>query len=306
MHINEKTLKKRKDIFLYDLNGNKYYDFSTPLNIIGFSNKRLTHYIKNHISGTLRLTGSTIYHRRLKALFKELFGDEYELYAALSLEEIFLKMEALFLNEFAIEPVGERFKEWYPNRVPSGEKNGKAKKIKTYDMTELYLNAGSDRTKAFENVNKNDSVKILNYFWYPEIELNTLDADLVILPELYSGNFSYLNILLRKTSKLYDKAKRALTEIEEIPSLYIASSLKYYYLIKEEKNIAMPVKLEVENILQTGRLFSFKEFDKEKIIDKSKIFYDNKIVINTNAPFYSYLPLRLEDYQKKYLKRVKK
>ena len=173
-------------------------------------------------------------------------------------------------------------------------------------MAEIYLKAdgNKDRFSAEIKKIKKGNITVFNYFWYPESDIITGDADIIVLPEIYSGNFSYINILLNNNSSIIKDRNYLTSELENIPSLYISSSLKLYFLM--EKIIKNDIiKLKWNNLIFSNRIFSFIELEAKKINDISKKFLENNILLAGNPPYYSYLPLMLEDYQKKFFMRLK-
>lgn len=109
----DKIIKKCKDVFVYDLQNNKYYDLQKNTNIIGYSNKSLTNEVKNNISSKWNLLGDTVYHRRIKSLIKKIFGDKYLLTSAFSLTEYISRLMIFSIHkEYNLKFVGERFNLW--------------------------------------------------------------------------------------------------------------------------------------------------------------------------------------------------
>ena len=169
-------------------------------------------------------------------------------------------------------------------------------------MAEIYLKAGGEEEKFSSLVKalNRKEINVFNYYWFPHSSIVTGEADAIILPEIYSGTFSYANILIKKSSVLYNDRTFLVNDIEKIPSIFISSSLKYYFLMKDFLNCDI-LKPNWDDFIFSGRIFSFKEIDLEKIKSISKKFFESKILLSDQAPFYSYLPMKLEDYQKKFL-----
>ena len=191
---NKYPFKKGKGIFVYDIHSNRYYDFENNLNILGHSNKKLTATVKNHISSSWNLFGDTIYHRKIKQLHNRNFPNYY-LTNTFSLIEFFNNL-LNFANSksFKIVSTGDRFNLWiqeYCNYKNIGTKN--SAKIIIHDMAEKFLKTGEDYANLLKNIRK-EKITILNYYWFPYLEIDTCNADIIILPQIYNGNFKYLNI----------------------------------------------------------------------------------------------------------------
>ena len=61
--------------------------------------------------------------------------------------------------------------------------------------------------------------------------------------------------------------------------------------------------LQSDAIVQVNRLIKIKDnYDRDDVVRQ---FQDKHIILQTGVPGYSYLPLVLEDSQKKYLSRIK-
>ena len=106
-------IKKSKDAFVYDFQGNKYYDLRKNTNIIGYSNKNLTNAVKGYIPSKWNLTGDTIYHRRIKSLFIKLFKADYFPAAVFSLTEVISRLiNYSSEKEYNLKFYGVRFNSW--------------------------------------------------------------------------------------------------------------------------------------------------------------------------------------------------
>jgi|GEM_PF-1309121 len=298
-------LKKAKEAFVYDIKSNKYYDFKNNTNILGHSYKKLTTIVKNHISSSWDIYNNSIYHRRFIKHLNNLFGDKYHITCCFSLIEFISRLINYSINQrFNIEIIGENFKIWFDKNFNYKNIINSSKNINIYDMAKIYLSFKGNKEKIENQIRLNKyRINILNYYWYPYLDISLNDADLIILPEIYSGNFKYIILLINKESLISDKKSYYSTSINEIPSLYIVSSLKLYHLIKQiETN--NPINLGWDGFNQAGRIFIYKETSQYK-----KIIYDflNKnIILNKEPPFYNYLPLLLEEYQVKFLQGLKK
>ena len=297
------SIKKAKGTFIYDIHGGRFYDLQKNSNILGHSYKKLTTIVKNNISSKWNISDGTFYHIRMKKLFEKLFSSNYFLRTSSSLIEFILRLNNYCVdNLYNINFFGERFNLWIKekNNIFNIERKKTQKDIIIYDMAEIFLRAKGDIQKFNDFIKKlkKEEITVFNYFWYPYLDLNINNADIIILPEIYSGNFCYLNVLINKKISKYNQFSN---ELESIPSLYISSSLKMFYLIKrieKEKEI----KLKWNNFIQAGRLFSYNDiYNNDKIVDK---YFKNNIILSKKPPFYNYLPLNLEDYQIKYLNKV--
>lgn len=298
-------IKKGKDIFLYDIKSNRYYDLQRNSNIIGHSNKKLTTIVKNNISSRWNITGDTIYHRRLRSLFNRIFSANYFLTSSFCLIEIILRLHNYSINNsYNLYINGDRFNLWFNekfNNIKTKIKN-EFKNIIIYDMAEIFLSSNGDFNRFEEDVGKlkKGDITVYNYYWYPYPDIITNSADLIILPEIYSGNFNYLNILINKS--IINEQKLFSNELEDIPSLYISSSLKMYHIIKGfQKNNY--INLKWDNIIQAGRIFTSDNLNEYKNITER--YLEKNIILSKDPPYYNYLPIDLEEYQIKYLRAVK-
>ena len=147
-----------------------------------------------------------------------------------------------------------------------------------------------------KEIKLDSNLKIGNYYFYPELDINLIDFDIIILQEFLNGNFCYLNLVVKRDSifeNIFDNP-------EQIPSLYISASLKNYYLIKRY-NIKFPNFLNETLFLQKNRLFILKNI-KDNILE---YLLSKRIIVNKSLPFYNYLPIILEEHEIKYLKSIK-
>jgi len=296
-------IKKAKGLFLYDIHSNKYYDLQSNSNILGHSNKKITTIVKNHISSTWNIKSNSVYHKRLVKLINNIFGNRYGLFFCHSLSEFMLRINNYVVkNNSGIDIYYDRFKDWlFFNKIEMN-KDDKIS-INVYDAAQIYLDCkgGTQLFKEKLNEIKNDKICILNYFWYPDINIDPNNADIIILPEIFSGNFDYVLILIKNDSILSKDQKYFCNEITKAPSLYAASSLKYYHEISKTKQDL--IQLNYKGFTQSGRLFSYNDIQNYASILET--FKNNGVLLNSEPPYYSYLPLILEDYQKKFLKRIK-
>jgi hypothetical protein len=298
------TVRKGKNVFIKDLRQNQYYELDKNANIAGHSNKNLTAAVKNNISSSWNLYGNTIYHKRFKNLLLRLFSDNYEFQAGFCLEDILLRINNFAINSsYSIEFYYENFNSWLIKKANFNNEKKHEKKIKIYDMAYLYLKTGGiaeEFKKLAGNLNKGD-ITVYNYFWHPDTEIITDNADLVILPEIFSGGFKYVNLLINKKAGINLKL---FFEIGEIPSLYLASSMKLFYLIKRMQNREIP-SLGWKDFYYAKRIFCHKNPGSEDYKKTAEKIFENQVIINCDPPYYNYLPLILTESQIKYLKRIK-
>lgn len=278
-------IRKAKGPYIFYLNKkNKYFDFSSNSNILGYSFKKLTTIVKNDISSRWNIKRYSIYHRRMEKLLTRLYGSCYVWKYCFSLKEFFLRL----LPYFNINIKGKYLQEWFNTNFSSFFKNSSKQSITLFDMAYYYL-----FSREIEN---EGGYKIGNYYFYPELDFNLINFDIIILQEFLSGNFCYLNILVKKGSifeNIFDNTN-------DIPSLYISSSLKNYYLIKRYKN-KFKNFLDQNLFYQKNRLFVLKKVE-DKILE---YLFSKRVIINSSLPFYNYLPIILEEHQIKYLESLK-
>lgn len=285
-------IKKAKGAYLHFLNDEKYLDLRFNSNIIGYSDKRLTTAVKNSISSNWNIKGNTIYHRRFLKLIDTIFGNEYELFFSFSLTELFFKLLNFFTrNNITFQIYGNGFSDWLRNNFFEYKIDNFKKIFHIFDMADLYLEKSGNSLLLKEVIDSFDC-KILNYFWYPDIDIKTLSADIVILPELYSGNFEFVVLLVRRESIFSNLPFLAFNKLYEVPSLYLASALKNYYLIKRSNLLGLP-KINWIDFVQVNRIVRYNK--KEKYSDVVREFFKKKIILNENAPYYNYLPIIKDD-----------
>jgi hypothetical protein len=295
-------IKKAKNAYVYDSHSVKYFDFRDNSNIIGFSHKSLTTIVKNKLSNSWNITLKTIHHQRMTNLYKNMIGTDYILSASNSLEEFIARLMLNSRDSYSIEITGKNFDSWlrFKNIFPVS--STVKKKISLFDVNELFLESGGN-TDTFKNkINslKTGNILILNYYWFPLTEVAAGSADIIILPKIFCGNFNYAGILMKKGLQEFTGLTQSICDI---PSLYISSSLKNYYLIREMQEKYDGFKLNWEGFIQAQRLFIPADTGHAKKL--SEILSGEKIIINENPPYYDYLPIILEDYQKKFLEKIK-
>jgi len=149
-------------------------------------------------------------------------------------------------------------------------------------------------------ITKNNT--ILNYYYYPSTTFELADSTFAILPKTFSGNFNYVTVIIKSDSQFFDKLKNISCNI---PSLYLLSSLKNIFVIKqlEKLNIEKIPNLTSDKILQKGRLFIFKE-ESAALNELYNYLYEKNILINSNPPYYNYLPLCMNEHQKRHIENI--
>lgn len=290
-------IKKGKGPFLYTVKSKKYYDLRQNSNILGHSLKTITTEIKNSLSicWNLNLVETTA-HYRLKRELNRIFPPNYSLRCASSLEEFFAR---LFLNsrrERFIE--GEGFKEWLKERrIPYKSDIKEKGSLYIHDMAAHYLSGSS--YNPGENLN---FLNILNYYWHPELNIEPdSSAEGVILPELYCGNFKFIIILVKDDNK---ELLEATDSLESVQSLQINSALKQYYTIKKVKNGAFPEEVNDEFRIK-GRILTFKwPISRQRAIELTERYAERGLLLNSEPPYYSYLPKNLTENQHNFIKRA--
>ncbi len=304
------TIRKAKNSYLYDIKQSKYFDFRFNSNIIGYSNKKLTTTVKNSISSSWDIKLDSTYHRRFKTFIRKRFGDRFVLRCANSLVEFFL----LLINHYKgylFNIFDDQFDSYIKNynisldRENLDSENGKnsLKGISIYDIAHYYLHDKDIKNSIDNDATKfkDKNIKIFNYYHYPKSEMGRDLADIVILPEIYSGNFNYVNILVDKDLEGYQLFTNP---IESLPSLYLQSSIKNIFVIEKllKSNRFTFPELNEEIFIHKERLFTFR--DSSDIDAKSQKLVNKNIILNTKVPYYNYFPITLLDYQIKQLRRI--
>jgi len=239
-----------------------------------------------------------------KKLIENLCGNDYLLASSFSLMEFFSRFSAYAENmQIKLNAAGSNFKKWFDKNIIINEVKKFNKEADILDMAGFYIESGGNTSKIKEKIKTSGEYRILNYFWYPELTFDAFNSDIIILPEIYSGNFKYINILIKKKSRLFNDREIMLNSAESIPSLYISASLKNYFLIKNNEN-HQTVKLGWKNFTQVNRIFVYNKTD-EGYMEIINFYKKNRILLNENAPYYNFLPIILDDNQKNYLSRIK-
>ena len=296
-------IKKAKNAFVYDKDSNKYYDLRCNSNILGYGHKLLTSYTKNMLSSSWNIKMNTRHHDRMTGLYKRVFGEGRHIRTSNSLEEFFCRLFLSAAGKYRVIVTGKRFEKWLGMKNIKPIDGEAEKNIKIIDANEIFLSCNGDNERFKYEIRSmtenNDDTVILNYYWYPYPGIETGFADVVILPEIYCGNFGYISILVKDENDLFDEITGRLSEID---SLFISVSLKNYYLIMDALKKNNDMKLEWKGFISAGRLLVPENEDDIDML--SEKLFEDKIIINDKPPYYNYMPINLEDYQKKRLRKA--
>jgi len=288
---NDNIFKKAKGAYLYDIKSLKFYDFRFNDNILGYSDKKISTRLKNNISNGMSIVGNSVYCLRFLKILEKDFSEEYEPFFTNSLEEFIFKLEYFATNNnYKVQYMGERFIKYITCILPDKNIYPESSNICVIDAAQYYL---EDKPIPVSE----GKINVINYYRFPEYKPETLGADLVILPEFISGGMKNAYLMIKKKSALKNIIFQTLYDL---PSFFIEISLNYYRAIKSlEYGLLSVPKLKWKNIVQKGRIFSFTNEDDEPV----NKFKQNGILINP-FPDYNFLPLILEDYQKKHLLKI--
>lgn len=289
--------KRGKGPFLYTVKNQKYYDLRRNSNILGHSLKSITTEVKNSLSSCWNLNKiETTAHYRLEKELNRIFPADYCIRSASSLEEFLARLLLNIPGERVIQ--GEGFKEWLnERRLPCDNATKSPNSLYIHDMAHYYL-SGDSYTPCEGNL----SLDILNYYWYPELNFEfKSSADAIILPELYCGNFKFIIILVKEDNK---KLLDATDNLDAIQSLEASSALKQYYTIKRAKKGIFPEKVKGELQIE-GRLITFKgPINKNQAVETTEKYAQQGLLLNSEPPYYSYLPQNLTENQYNFIKRA--
>lgn len=264
---------KAKECYVRDKFGNRYFDLRRADNITGHSHRKLTTQIKNAVSGLLTLDLPTIYHKRYRKIISSLTANGlYESCFFSSPQELLLKAAVLFGN---IEADTVNMKDFL---VGHGIKSESGLKLR-------------DFTLSLPNEKKMNKT-IVWYYNYPRLleEADIPEADIVVLPALYTGYTGGCVALINRNSK---DLINICHPLEENPAIVFAASIAFYYRAKalqEQKCFSF----ENEKFLCNDRVFTLKEEYRNEMQDIAAALKSSGIVINTLAPYYSYIPLTLD------------
>jgi len=295
-----KKIKKAKNCFLHDITNKKFFDLSNIDNIIGYSNKKLTHSVKNGISAAWNIEKNSIYHQRFESFIKKEFGKDYIPLFFNSIRELFLYLKLIFEKEYSII-VENNFKTLLESYNIIFDKNHNDNNKTSINIIDCAYDLLMEKI-PLENgyIAKNNTV--LNYYYYPSTTFVVDNSIFAILPKIFSGNFNYIAVIIKSDSPFFDKLKDISCDI---PSLYLLSSLKNIFVIRQQEklNIGRIPILKSDKILQKGRLFLFncENIELEKL---HNYLYEKNILINTKPPYYNYLPLCLNEHQKRYIENI--
>ncbi len=281
-------IRKAKNNYLYTIHGKKFYDLSASTNIIGHSHRLLTTLPKNALSAAWNMRGNSIYYNRFIGFFRKKFP-LYEIFYTPDLNDFFLRLfNHGIVPTFHTADSSDALKHADIN-IPRATDS-----LHLYDASQLYLYGESpDKQNSYD---QNSNV-ILNCYWYSDLEFDTMQSDIVILPQLYCGYTDICLVLIKKTQvQQYD----FLENVINLPSFTLICCLHLYNVIKKiEAKTTCDFTINSDKIIQKGRMFAFKDNFKQYY----EILKTHNILINDKMP-YSYLPITLETYQIKYLNKI--
>lgn len=294
---NVSTVKKAKGIYLYTYDNKKIIDLSHNENIIGYSHKKITHNLKNAISNNLYSGFKTVYHNRLINIFKP-YLEDYDLMYTYSVEDFLLKYLLIRCKN------DNKNYQYLSDSKPMTDyiaKNSFLTPVNNIDLKENLIKIEDCAYNYMSNKVQNDA-DIQNGFFYPSVKLFEIKSDIVILPSFLSGNFNFTLLLIKKS---IDFRELISSNIYTLPILYTINSVTHYHLIKK-------IELETQemdftyNDDYTGnkRIFLINNFSNpDELLKKAFSLLKNGIFINTEPPYYNYLPLIMEEHQINYLRK---
>ena len=276
--------KKTNGPYIRSMKGERFFDFSSSKNIIGFTDKIVTRSLKNNTTSLLNLNQKTIYHNRLLKIFNPKMLSNHSICLFSSLKELIYY-----------------FSYYYNGMDTKGQRDSilldslgikRSDSIQLHDMAELFLN------DSVQNISPN-VINISNNYFLPFIDLNSINTknEIIILPSLMSGYIDNVYVLI--SNELLKKCK-GIRLFNQIPGYLIAHSLDFYHRIKGFSDISYP-EISNDKLLQKSRLISFSNLDNKNIEKIYKTLFDHTIIINKSPPYYSYLPGILDENQKKKL-----
>jgi len=294
-----RKIKKAKNCFLHDTTNKKIFDLSNIDNVIGYSNKKLTHSVKNGISTAWNIEKNSIYHYRFESFIKKEFGRDYIPLFFNSIRELFLYIKLTFEKEYSIIVEGN-FKTLLESYNIIFDENCSGNDKTLTNVVDCAYNLLMEKAYS-ENRCTTKNNTILNYYYYPSTTFDVDNSIFTILPKIFSGNFNYIAVIIKSDSPFFDK----LRDIScDIPSLYLLSSLKNIFVIKqlEKLSIGKIPNLKSDKILQKGRLFLFR--DNTDLNELYNYLYEKNILINNNIPYYNYFSLCMNEHQKRYIENI--
>jgi hypothetical protein len=272
---------KAKECYIRDKSGNRYFDLRRADNITGHSHKHLTTQIKNAVSTVLTLDLPTVYHKRYKKILQSLTCNGlYEICFFSTPQEFLLKVAALFNN---IEAYTANMQDFLANH---GIKKGNGIKLQDFTMQPC--------------TNKEMSQSIAWYYNFPRLldESDIPQADCVVLPALYTGYTGGCTVLINRNLKDLINIARPL---EETAAIAFVTSTVFYYKAKalqEQKCFTF----DNDKFMFNDRVFTLKDEYQNELQDVAASLKSNGVVINTVAPYYSYIPLTLDVHE---IRRIK-
>ena len=274
---------KAKECYVRDKFGNRYFDLRRADNITGHSHQKLTTQIKNAVSTLLTLDLPTVYHKRYRKIISELTTNGlYELCFFSSTQEFLLKVAALYGN---IEPDNVGMKDFMTNH---GIKTGDG--IKLYDFT---IKSPIDIQKAGS---------IAWYYNFPRLldENNIPQTDCIVLPALYTGYTNTCAVLVNRNLKDLINICRPL---EEVPAIVFVTAITFYYKAKALQGQKC-FSFNNEKFLCNDRVFVLKDEYQNEVQDIAASLKSDGIIINTQAPYYNYIPLTLDIHEIRRIKNI--
>lgn len=273
---------KAKECYVRDKSGNRYFDLRRADNITGHSHRKLTTQIKNAVSVLLTLDLPTIYHKRYRKIISSLAVDGfYELRFFSSPQELLLKTAAVFGG---IEADTVNMKDFLAGH---GINAGNGLKLRDFTLNR------SDEKK----MNKT----IAWFYNYPRLleEGDIPETDIVVLPALYTGYTGGCAALINRNLK---ELTRICLPIEEFPAIVFASSTAFYFrakALREQKCFSF----DNEKFSCNDRVFTLKDEYRNEMQDVAATLKSSGIIINTLAPYYSYIPLTLDVNEIRHIKK---
>lgn len=273
---------KAKECYVRDKFGNRYFDLRRADNIAGHSHRKLTTQIKNAVSVHLTLDLPTIYHKRYRKIISSLTSAGlYELYFFSSPQEFLLKAAVLFGT---IEADTVNMSDFLTGH---GIKSGSGLKLRDFTLSH------SDEKKMDKT--------IVWYYNYPRLlnESNIPNADIVVLPALYTGYTGGCAVLVNRNVR---ELMNICHPLEEVPAIVFVTSTVFYYhakALQEQRCFSF----DSEKFLCNDRVFALKDEYQNEIQDIAAALKSSGIIINTLAPYYNYIPLTLDIHE---IRRIKK
>lgn len=284
----EPLFTKAKGPYTRDLSGKGYFDLRKFTNITGYADPSITRDYKDAISSIWDLDLPSIYHKRLEKILLNGSNGDFTICVFKGIEHFYLKIAAL---SGGIRTQGLREKEYFLSKQITSSEKGAV----SHDMTELFL------TKA-EYTPIKSSINIMNYYYFPyaEIDYNKYVGEIIVLPGIISGNSEVVFVLIKKSFKEYIESSDELSTLRASEALL---TLKYFARIKKYSHKkCFPIKSE--SFISNERIFSYNNLTKENVELLYAEYFEKGIILNKYPPYYSYMPLILDDNQVKKIKRI--